>query len=123
MVVILTFEVSFHLFNGNIRPPPVSAPFRGDPPVFFTPKLYRRGHEQVLHDQFPLSKYAREIEGEHGWNTPIFVFFVLVEMEGMVDKLVVVKNLNGFQSFWSTLNVWIFRKVQNDQNYLKSPIV
>ena len=23
-------------------------------------------------------------------------FFVLVEMEGMVDKLVVVKNLNGF---------------------------
>ena len=30
-------------------------------------------------------------------------FFVLVEMEGMVDKLVVVKNLNAFQSFWSRL--------------------
>lgn len=82
LVVILAFEVSFHLFNGNIRPPPVSAPYRRDPPVLFTPKLCRRGHEQVLHDQFPLSKYAREIEGEHGWNTPIFVVLFLLKWRG-----------------------------------------
>ena len=58
-------------------------------------------------------------------------FFALVEMEGMVDKLVVVKNLNGFQSFWSRL--WPLLKlilvdpqcldIQNTQNGSKSPVV